>query len=88
MVKKWAAEFRRGKESVEDYKRSRLPKEATTDENVEIVPSLIMCDRRRSLRDIAKQIGISYGVLQSILIETLEMPKVSARWVFRMLTKD
>ena len=42
------------------------PKGDTTDENVELVHSLIMCDRR-SLRDIARQIGISFGTVQSVL---------------------
>ena len=46
---------------MEDYERSGRPKEATADENVELMHSLIMCDRRRSLRDTARQIGISYG---------------------------
>ena len=33
--------------------------EATADENVECLLSLIICDRRTSLHDIARQIGIS-----------------------------
>ena len=49
-MKKWAAEFKR--ERVED---------ATTDENVEIVHNLVMCDRRRDLRSIASEVGISFG---------------------------
>ena len=68
MEKKWDAEFRRGWESLEDYKQSRCSNEATTDEN-ELVHSLIMCDRRRNLRDIARQMGISFGVVQSILTD-------------------
>ena len=39
------------------------PKEATTDENVELLHSLIMCDRRKSLRDIVRPIGISFGAV-------------------------
>ena len=69
MVEKWAAELRR-KESVEGYEWSGRPKEATTDENVELVHSLIMCDRRRSLRDIARQIGIRFGAVQYILTDS------------------
>ena len=33
-VKKWAAAFERGRESVEDDGRSGCPKDATADENV------------------------------------------------------
>ena len=46
-----------------------------------------MCDRRRSLHDIARQIGISFGAVQSILTDLLGISKVSARWVPRMLIR-
>ena len=36
-------------------------KEATVNKNVELVHSLIMCDRRRSLCDIVKQRGMFCG---------------------------
>ena len=52
-VKKWAAEFKRGRESVEDDGRSGRPKDATTNENVKVVHTLVMCDRMRDLRIIA-----------------------------------
>ena len=68
-MKKWAAEFRRGRESVEDNERSGRPKEVTTDENVELVHSLIMCDRRRSLCIVASPIGKSFRTVQSILTD-------------------
>ena len=64
---------------MEDYERSGRPKEATADRNVEIVHSLIMCDRRRSLCDIARQKGIRFVAVQSILTDVLGMSKVSAR---------
>ena len=79
ILKKWAAEFRRGRESVEDYDRSERHEEATTDENIELVVSL--CDRRRSLHDIARQIGTGFGAVKSVLVDILGMSKVSARWV-------
>ena len=87
-MKKWSAEFKRGKESIEDDARSGRPKDATTDENVEIVHNLVMCDKRRYLRSIASEEGISFGAVQTILTDILGMSKVSARWVPRILTDD
>ena len=47
-----------------------------------------MCDRRRDLRSIASEVGISFGAVQSILTDILGMSEVSARWVQRMLSDD
>ena len=88
IVKKWAAEVKRARESIEDDERSGRPREATTDEKVEIMHNLVMYDRRQNLRDIASEVGISFGAVQSILPDILGMSKVSARWVPRMLTED
>ena len=70
---------------MEDYEQSGCSWEATTDEEFE--HSLIMCVRR-SLPDIARQIGLSFGAVQYILNDTLGKSKISAIWVPRMLTKD
>ena len=68
-VKKWAAEFKRGRESVEDDGWSGLPKDATLMKmSWSCTPSdLVMCDRRLDLRSIAREVGISFGAVQSIL---------------------
>ena len=87
-AKKWVAEFKRGKERIEDRGQSGRPKDATTDENVKVVHTLVMCDRRRHLRIIASEVGISSEVVQSSLTNFLGMSKVSARWVPQMLTDD
>ena len=61
LVKKWAAEFRRGRDSVEDYEQSGYVKEVTTDEDVQPVHSLIMCDREeacmKQLDKVAQVLG-------------------------------
>ena len=46
---------------MEEYERSVRPKEATIDENVVRVHSLIMCDKRRCQCDIARQTDIGFG---------------------------
>ena len=74
-VKKWAAEFKRGSESVEDDARSGRPIDATTDENVEIVHNLVMCDRRRDLRSIASEVSIRFGAVKTILTDIFCSPR-------------
>ena len=69
-----------------DDERSGRPKDATTDENVEIMHNLVMCDRMRDLQSTASEEGISFGAVQTILMDILGLFKVSARWVQRMLT--
>ena len=86
--KKWAAEFNRGRVlRMMDW--SGLQKDATADENVKVVHTLAMCDRRRDLQSIASEVSIiSFWVVQSILTNILGISKVSARRAPRMLTDD
>ena len=44
-VKNWAAEFKTGKESLEDDSRSGCPASATTQENINCVHHMVMDDR-------------------------------------------
>ena len=73
-VEKWAAEFRlEERESIEYDGRSGRPKDDTADENVKVMHTLIMCDRRRDVRSIASEVGISFGSVESILTYILSM---------------
>ena len=72
-VIKRAASLRGG--NVEDDGRSVRPKDATGDENVKVVHTLVMCDRKRDLGSIASEVGISFGAVQSILTDILGMSK-------------
>lgn len=87
-IKRWAADFKRGRESIEDDPRSGRPKTSTTDDQVEAIHRTVLDDRRLSIRQIANIVGVSYGSVQSALTDILGMSKLSARWVPRMLTPD
>ena len=86
-VKKWAAEFKRGRTSLEDDPREGRPKSATTPEIIEKVHD-ILDDLRMKVPEIAETIGISKERVGYILHEELDTKKLCARWVPRLLTAD
>jgi histone-lysine N-methyltransferase SETMAR len=87
-IKKWAAEFKRGRISPEDDPRERRPKSATTPEIIEEVHDMVLNDRWMKVREIAETLGISKERVGYILHEELDMKKLCARWVPRLLTAD
>ena len=62
-----AADLKMGREGIEDDGWSGRKKDATADENVMVVHTLVMCDMRRDLRSMASEVGILFGAVQSIL---------------------
>ena len=79
MVKKWVAEFKKGKEDVTDESRAGRPVDVVTDEQSKAVHRALMSDRRVTTRKLAKTLGINKGSIQTILSGVLHMKKLSAR---------
>jgi len=88
MIKKWVAEFKRGRESIEDDPRTGRPATSTSQENVNKICDMIMEDRRLNIREIAETVGISYERTQNIIVNDLGFSKVSARWVPKLLSVE
>jgi histone-lysine N-methyltransferase SETMAR len=87
-IKKWAAEFKRGRTSLEDDPREGRPKSATIPEIIEQVCDMILDDRRMKVCEIAETIGISKERVGYILHEALDMKKLCTRWVLHLLKAD
>lgn len=85
-IQKWSSEFKRGRESIEDDPRAGGPVSATTAENVKTVENLVLQDARIKVKMLAEMTKLSVGTIYTILHDHLNMSKVSARWVPRMLT--
>ncbi|KYN21168.1 hypothetical protein ALC57_06462, partial [Trachymyrmex cornetzi] len=86
-VKRWVAEFKRDRTSLADECSGR-PTTATTTDNIEEIHQMIMDTRRIKIREIAEPVGISKERVCHILTEELDMRKLTARWVPRLLTLD
>src|ERR1043166_3927749 len=87
-VTKWVREFGMGRETVKDAPRTGRPVTATTPETITAIHTMVMADRRVTIRRMVEMVGVSYGTVQAILRDVLEVHKVSARWVPRQLTPD
>lgn len=88
MIHKWFTDFRCGRTSTTDAERSGRPNEVTTPKMVDKIHDMVLQDRRVKVREIAEIVGISDERVRNILHEHLNMKKLSARWVPRLLTID
>jgi transposase len=72
-IKKWVAEFKRGRTGLEGNPREGRPKRATTPEIIEQVHDVLLDARRMKVRGIAETIGISKERVGYILYEELDI---------------
>ena len=85
-VYKWFDRFRKGFESIDDEERSGLLSTSCTDKNIAKVNKMVRSNRRLTIREIADDLHISFGSVQQILTKDLNMKRVSAKFVPRILT--
>jgi histone-lysine N-methyltransferase SETMAR len=83
----WYIRFKDGRTSVDD-KRSGRPSTSTTPENIAKVREAILADHRQIIHDVCEIVGLSYGNVQRILADNLNMRRISARFVPRLLSDD
>ena len=82
------AQFKRRDFSICDVLRPLRPKTVTTPEIIDQIYKLILEDRRILAKSIDKQLDISRELVASIILEDLDMRKLSAKWVPKCLNAD
>ena len=58
-----------------------------TDENIEVVERIVMCDRQVSVRHLAYKLVIPKTAVHEIMDNQLDMKKVCIRWLRKLLTQ-
>ena len=74
--------------SVDDNDRSGRLSTSKTPENTTKVHEAILADCRQTIHDVCEIVGLSYGTVQRILMDNLNMRRISARFVPRLLSDD
>ena len=77
----WCSHFRTGRTSMDEDPRSGRPSTSTDDVHIDAVRDLILQNRCLTIREIAEDVGISFGSCQAILTEKLNMRCVAAKFV-------
>ena len=84
-VAKGSAEFKRGRDSLEDDPRPGRPADVISQEMIDRVERHVLKNRRIRVAELASECDISNRSVYTIIHEHLGMSKVSARWVPRNL---
>jgi hypothetical protein len=84
----WYSHFKTGRASIDEDPRSGRPSTSTDDVHINAVRDLILQNRCLTIREIAEDVGISFGSCQAFLTENLNMHRVAAKFVPRVLTED
>jgi len=87
-VFKWVQRFWEGREDPKDDARSGRPSISSSNENIDRVRSLVLNDRRLTVRMIAEELGLGKSSVYTILTEHLDMKKVCAKIVPKLLTPE
>ena len=63
-------------EKSENNAKPGHPSTCITDENVKKINAIVLANSRITIREVAEEIGISYGSCESIFISVLNMKRV------------
>ena len=88
LVRRWKKKFESGVESIKNAQKSGRPKSASGKEIVSKIREIIEGDSRFTVRDIARQVGISQSTIHLILKKHLKVRKISASWGPHLLTDE
>ena len=84
----WHKRFKEVRDSVDDNPRSGRPTTSKTDDCVARVRELIRANQRLTIHELSVEVGVSYGTCQAILTQDLNMRRVAAKFVPRILTAE
>ena len=84
----WHLGVKRGRTLLEDDERSGRPSTSTIREKSEKIERIVHQNRRVTISEIADVVNVSFGSVQAILMSDLNMHRVAAKFVPRLLTLE
>ncbi|KFM66946.1 hypothetical protein X975_26615, partial [Stegodyphus mimosarum] len=87
-VFRWHKTFKEGRQNVEDIEREGRPSMSVTERMINTAVVIIKADRRITVRQLHALLNISVGSVHSIMAEHLQLKRVWARWIPKLLTPE
>jgi len=87
-IKEWYNCFKDGSTSVDSEPRHGRPSTSQNDNVINQVQTLVMQDRRITVRELADEVGVSIGSVHTILTADLGLRRVSVKFVPKLLTME
>ena len=87
-VFKWHCQFKEGREDAQSQRGKATPRLVRTEENIELIRTLINEDCRKTIQELSSESGINAFTVHSRLHENLQLSKKSARWVPCLLNSE
>ena len=83
-VQLWCNRFKDGRKNVNDDARPGRSNTSTIDENIETVKKMTLDNCRITIREVADDVGISFGWCPAIFSEVLGMKRATAKVVSKL----
>jgi len=87
-IKEWYNCFKDGSTSVDTEPRHSRPSTSRNDNIIKEVWTLVMQDRRITVRELADEVGVSIGSVHTILTADLGLRRVSVKFVPKLLMME
>jgi len=84
----WHKRFKEGRDSVDNNPRSGRLTSSNTDDCGARVRETIRANWHLTIRELSVEVGVSYGTCQAIMTQVLNMRRVAAKFVLRILTAE
>ena len=78
-VQLWYKRFKKGREDVNDDACLGRTSTSTTDEIIKAMKKVVLDNRRITIRELADDVGILFGLCQGIFMDILGMKRESAK---------
>jgi len=87
-IKEWYNRFRDGSTSVDSEPHNGRPSTSRNDNVISQVQTLLMQDRRVTVRELADEAGVSIGSVHAILNADLGLRRVFTKFMLKLLTME